>query len=149
MKSNKRVFALVVIMVGALLYTTSMSASPSLRASSALISPVNTAMSTPMAVFQSPLAAPGLRSEYVGRELVMTQEAQYVIKVAATRSAVATLTGMPAITPTPMLSPVSSPQIPALLPRLHNNVLGVGAVLGTESVRERTLEEVCFTQAAK
>jgi hypothetical protein len=73
-----------------------------------LISPLQTPASSLEREFQSPLATPIFRINYVGKELVLTQEAQYVLEVAATRSAVATLTWTPTFTVTLTPSPMSS-----------------------------------------
>jgi hypothetical protein len=68
------------------------------------ISPIRTPTPEPQLEFQSPLATPTFRINYVGKELVLTQEARYVIEVGATRSAIATLTWTS--TPTRTLTPV-------------------------------------------
>lgn len=81
-------FLLVVVFAVMLIQTPHTSAFQSPLASPA---PVQAPTATARLEFQSPLASPVFRSKYVGRELVLTQEAQYVIDVSATRHAVATL----------------------------------------------------------
>lgn len=69
----------------------------------------------PVSGFQSPLEQPAFISPinapaptYIGKELVLTQEAQYVNQVAATHSALATLAWTPTYTLSLTPSPVSS-----------------------------------------
>jgi hypothetical protein len=83
--------------------------------SSAFPSPLSTPTLGQIALpgILSPLSTPVVRSRYVGRELVLTQEAQYVIEVAATRSAVATRAAA-TITPTDVAHYSSTPVVPSL-----------------------------------
>ena len=99
--------------------TTPVSGFQSPLALPAFTSPLQTPTASTGFVFQSPLSTPNLRTQYVGKELVATQEAEYVIQVTATRRAAIAKTLMlmdPSTpTPTPVLSP-SATAVPAATP---------------------------------
>ena len=107
MKPIAIIFALLLV---ALLAATLIETPSTSAFQSPLISSTPEQARTSQPAFQSPLATPTFRSKYVGRELILTQEAQYVVEVAATRSAVATQrAATPASGATPRPSMTSTP----------------------------------------